>query len=424
MAFATSALIVPFPGGERKTVGLVSTAHAFSHFYMLVLPPVFPLLHGELGLSYAALGLLLSVYAAVTGLMQVPMGMLVDRVGGRAILALGLALNGTAILLVGLVPGYWAMVGFMVMAGAGNAVFHPADYAILSARVGDGRVGRAFSMHLFAGYIGWMLAPPAVLVLTMLAGWRVALVVLGGLGIAYAGLLVTQRDSLCDADERRDARVDAARRRANGDRTGIALLMTPVIAALFLFYVIIALAGNGIKSFSVVALVDLHGVTLAGANMALTAYFVAAATGTLLGGWVADRVVRHELATAAAFLLSAAFVVPLGFSGLPLSGVFLLMVLAGFFIAVAAPLRDVMVRQAAPKGSVGTAFGIVTTGFSVGFAIAPVLLGWVVDRGHPALVFWAVAAFTLLGVFTLAGVRAVRVTAHRAGGQGAGQSSP
>ncbi|OOG28602.1 hypothetical protein B1C78_01850 [Thioalkalivibrio denitrificans] len=408
MASAVLSLIAPFPAGERRTVGLVSTAHAFSHFYMLVLPPVFPLLHGELGLSYAALGLLLSVYAVVTGLMQLPMGLLVDRVGGRAILVLGLALNGTGILLVGLVPGYWAMLGCMVLAGAGNAVFHPADYAILSARVGEGRVGRAFSMHLFAGYLGWMAAPPAVLVLTGLFGWRAALVILGAAGIAYAGLLALQRGSLCDADERHAARDAAARSRANGERTGIALLMTPVIAALFAFYVIIAMAGSGIKSFSVVALVDLHGISLAGANMALSAYFVAAAAGTLLGGWMADRVQRRELATAVAFILSAGFVMLLTMAGLPLAGVFGLMLGAGFFIAVVAPMRDVMVRQAAPRGTVGTAFGLVTTGFSAGAVVAPALLGWVVDLGQPALVFWAVAGFTLLGVFTLVGVSAAR----------------
>ncbi|OOG24255.1 hypothetical protein B1C78_09230, partial [Thioalkalivibrio denitrificans] len=217
---------------------------------------------------------------------------------------------------------------------------------------------------------------------------------------------------LCDADERHEARAAAARSRANGERTGIALLMTPVIAALFAFYVIIAMAGSGIKSFSVVALVDLHGITLASANMALSAYFVAAAAGTLLGGWMADRVQRRELATAVAFILSAGFVMLLTFAGLPLAGVFGLMLGAGFFIAVVAPMRDVMVRQAAPRGTVGTAFGLVTTGFSAGAAVAPVLLGWVVDQGAPGGVFWAIGAFTLAGVLTLTGVGAARA-AHR-----------
>ena len=408
MASAVAAVIGPFPPKERRTVGLISTAHAFSHFYMLILPPIFPLLHGDLGLSYAALGLLLAVYATFTGVMQVPMGMLVDRIGGRAILMLGLALNGAAILLVGLFPSYWAMLVFMAMAGAGNAVFHPADYAILSARVGEGRMGRAFSMHLFAGYIGWMLAPPAVLTLTALASWRVALVVLGLLGIAYAGLLALQRESLSDDDERRQARAAADLVRAKGGRTGIALLMTPVIATLFLFYVVVAMAGNGIQSFSVVANVDLHGISLAGANLAMSCYFVAAAAGTLLGGWVADRVERLELATGVSFALSAGFVMLLGFSGLSLPGVIALMMLGGFFIAVVAPLRDVMVRQAAPKGTVGTAFGIVTTGFSVGFAVTPVVLGWIADLGYPSLVFFATAGVTLLGTLTLLVVRSAR----------------
>lgn len=223
MASAAAAILGPFPSGERRTIGLISTAHGFSHFYMLVLPPIFPLLHADLGLSYLALGTLLAVYATLTGVMQVPMGLLVDRVGGRSVLALGLALNATAILLIGVYPTYWAMLVFMALAGAGNAVFHPADYAILSARVADTRIGRAFSVHLFAGYIGWMLAPPAVLALTALAGWRVALVVLGLLGVACAVLLVAQRESLSDEDERRGARGDAALRRAHGGRSGIVL---------------------------------------------------------------------------------------------------------------------------------------------------------------------------------------------------------
>jgi MFS transporter, FSR family, fosmidomycin resistance protein len=407
---AAASVIAPFPAGERRSVGLVSTAHAFSHFYMLLLPPIFPLLHADLGLSYAALGLLLSVYAVVTGVMQVPMGMLVDRVGGRTILTLGLALNAIALALVGLFPSYHAMLVFMVMAGAGNAVFHPADYAILSARVDDDRIGRAFSMHLFAGYIGWMLAPPAMLGLTVLAGWRFALVMLGLAGIAFAAVMLAQRQSLCDEKERREARAAAAEIRANGGRTGVSLLMTPVIASLFLFYMIVAMAGNGIQSFSIVANVDLHGISLANANLALTCYFIAAATGTLLGGWVADRVLRLELATAVAFALSAGFVALLGFGGLSLATVISLMALGGFFVAVVAPLRDVMVRQAAPKGSTGTAFGIVTTGFSAGFTISPVMLGWITDMGHPGLIFWATAGMTLLGVLTLGGVRLIRAS--------------
>lgn len=406
MTAAESAIVLP--RSEMKTVGLVSTAHAFSHFYMLALPPIFPLLHADLGVSYVALGLILTVYAVVTGVMQVPMGMLVDRIGGRAVLILGLTLNALAILLVGLVPSYWAIVACMAIAGLGNSVFHPADYAILAARVGDARVGRAFSVHQFAGYIGWMLAPPAVLSLTALADWKLALMVLGLIGLLFAGLLAVERESLSDDEARRKAKVAVAKAKAAGAKTGLALLLSPVIGALFLFYVIVSMAGHGIQTFSVVAIVDLHEVTLTWANFALTAYFVAAAGGTLIGGWLADKVAHHHLATGIAFAISAVFVALLAIPGLPLAGVVALMFLGGFFLAVVAPLRDVMVRRAAPAGSVGTTFGIVTTGFSLGLSISPALLGWIVHLGRPQLVFWTTSAVTLLGVLTLVGVHKVR----------------
>ncbi|KAB7624087.1 MFS transporter [Alkalilimnicola sp. S0819] len=408
MTSAATALLNLFPRPELKTLGLVSTAHAFSHFYMLVLPPIFPLLHGDLGLSYAELGLLLAVYAGVTGLMQIPMGLLVDRIGGRAVLALGLALNAAAILLVGLYPAYWGMLIFMALAGTGNAVFHPADYAILSARVGSPRMGRAFSLHLFAGYMGWMLAPPAVLGLTALFNWRIALIVLGLTGLAYAALLTLPGEHLSDADQRREAHASKVRARAEGRRNGLALLLTPTIAALFLFYVVVSMASSGIQGFSVVAMVELHQIEMSQANFALTLYFVAGALGTLLGGWLADRVVHHERATGIAFIISALFLVLLGLGALPLALVGGMIALAGFFLAVVSPLRDVMVRNATPAGSIGTAFGIVTTGFSVGMVISPMLLGAVVDRGYPSLVFLLSAAMTLGGLGTLAGVRVSR----------------
>src|SRR5690606_6261203 len=159
-------------------------------------------------------------------------------IGGSAVLTLGLTLNALAILLVGLAPTYWAMLAFMVMAGAGNSVFHPADYAILAARVDSSRVGRAFSVHLFAGYIGWMLAPPAVLALTALVNWQFALVALGLAGLAYAALLWLQRENLSDELARREAQAAAVKAKAEGEKTGIVLLLTPVIATLFLFYMI------------------------------------------------------------------------------------------------------------------------------------------------------------------------------------------
>ena len=162
---------------DLKVMSLVGTAHFFSHFYILALPPLFPILRDELGVGYAALGLALAVLNGVTGLTQAPVGFLVDRFGARAILIVGLALFSLSIGLVGVFPGYPMLLALMVVAGLGNSVFHPADYAILSSAIDQRRMGRAFSIHTFGGSAGFALAPPVVVSLTALFDWRTALVI-------------------------------------------------------------------------------------------------------------------------------------------------------------------------------------------------------------------------------------------------------
>ena len=125
-----------------KTIGLVSGGHFFSHFYSLLLPPLFPLLRVELGVSYASLGLILAAFSVASGIGQTPVGFLVDRLGARGHLVAGLACQGIAITLAGLTGSYWALVILFAVAGLGNTVYHPADYSILSASIRPERLGR------------------------------------------------------------------------------------------------------------------------------------------------------------------------------------------------------------------------------------------------------------------------------------------
>ncbi|MFB3087663.1 MAG: MFS transporter, partial [Acidiferrobacterales bacterium] len=150
---------ISVPARSAKVIGLVSTGHFFSHFYMLLLPPLFPMLRDVYGVGFTELGLVIAAFSLTTGLTQVPVGFLVDRYGARGILIGGLMLESLAIGLVGLFPFYGALLALMVLAGLANAVYHPADYAILTASVHRARMGRAFSIHTFAGYLGAAVAP-------------------------------------------------------------------------------------------------------------------------------------------------------------------------------------------------------------------------------------------------------------------------
>jgi FSR family fosmidomycin resistance protein-like MFS transporter len=378
------------PSHDIQVMSLIGTGHFFSHFYIMLLPPLFPLLKDEYGVGYIALGFALAVGNVVTGVTQAPVGFLVDRLGARSLLIAGLALYSVAVMLIGLFPSYPALVGLMALAGLGNSVFHPADYAILSAAVDERRVGRAFSIHTFGGYVGFALAPPVVVFLTSLVGWQTAVMLAGATGLLFALWMLAHRGVLTA-----EADVAAASGRKAGPAAGIQLLLsTPILMAL-LFYVLLSVSQGGYMTFGVASIEAIYRVGLTEANVPLTAYLVVSACGVLVGGWIADRTDQHQHVVGGSFFLVAllALLVPLWLP--PLALLTVLFALAGFFSGVVAPSRDMLVRAVTPAGASGKVFGFVTTGFNIGGIIGPLGFGALLDFGDPVLVFFAIAALSL-----------------------------
>ena len=424
--------VFALPRGELKSIGLVAVGHGFSHFYMLALPPLFPLIRADLGVSWTALGLLLTVYAIATGIAQLPAGILVDRIGARPVLFAGLTVHAAAFALVALFPGYWSVMVLMFIGGAGNAVFHPADYAILAAQIGPERQGRAFGMHLFSGYAGWVAAPPVMLALASLWDWQAACSIAGVVGLLFVAVAALYREGLSDAalrekpNQDQDSGVEAgtpgdtqagtqAGSQAGSGRAGakpgslkstLAIITTPSVLLFFLFFLALATGTSGIHGFAVVALVELYGASLEMANAQLTGYFTAAAIGVLIGGVIADKIEDHERLTTICIIISAALLCVVGLGVLPIAFVAIPLTLSAFTVAVISPSRDLLVRKICPPGSIGTIFGFVTTGFSVGGAIGPIMFGLLADAGMPALIFWLAGLITLLCIVSVYAAKA------------------
>ena len=381
-------------GREAQAIGLIGFGHFLSHLYQLVLVPLIELIRADYGISYVEFGFAAAVYATATASLQTPVGVLVDRIGGRWILIAGLALNGAAIAGMGLASEYWLFLVLAALAGAGNSVFHPADYSLLSASIQKDRLGRAYSIHSFGGTTGFMVAPPLMLYLTALWDWRAALVFVGLVGVALAivimvfGGAIREEDSAATADPAEPKR----------ERLGWRVVANRPIVMFFVFFIVTACAGSGLSTFTIPALNQVYGVPEQDAAWILTLFYLTIAGGVLMGGVIADRSRKHDMILLATYSTSALFLVIIGTGAIAVWAVVGSFVIAGLMRGIVNPSRDVLVRRAAPPGSIGAVFGFVTTGFSIGQVIGPVAYGVMMDAGAPAMVFVMAAGFTAIAI--------------------------
>jgi MFS family permease len=391
---------------DAKVIGLEGLAHAISHFFHLILAPLFPWIKEAFGLSYAELGLLMTLFFAVSGVGQASSGFVVDRIGARSVLFFGVGCLGLSALVLAASPNYAVLMLGSMLAGLGNSVFHPACFTLLNQRVSPARLGHAFSVHGVTGNLGWAAAPVVLVPLAGLFGWRVALLAAAGIAFAVLALLFVNRESLATEQDGRSLEGKGGQQAhpASGRAHALAFMRLPAIWMCFAFFLITALAIGGVQSFSATSLRELYGVSLAAATTAYTAYMLASAAGMIWGGFLAAKTTRHERTIAIGFAASGFFAFLIA-SGLvaPLVSV-ALMAAVGFGAGIAGPSRDLLIRAAAPKNATGRVYGVVYSGIDIGLAVAPLLFGALMDGSHPAWVFIGIGVFQCMALLTAIGV--------------------
>jgi MFS family permease len=394
MTEATNITFATRRADDVRLVTAVSAAHFVSHFYMLVLPPLFAFVRADYAVSYTEIGLALTVFNAVSAVAQTPAGFLIDRINARLALIAGLIFGAAGFAIAAMVDSYWVLIGAFGLIGLGNTVYHPADYTLLSRHVAPERLSQAYSAHTFGGMLGSAAAPGAVLVMHGIYGWRGAFFGAAALGVLAALALMFTRGG--------ETHPPANKPTAGAEPTNWRLLLATPILMNFLFFTIYAFGSFGLQNFSVVALGQLYGTSPVTANTALSGYLLLSAMGVLIGGWLAGLTTNHRLIAAAglgAMVLVMALIGSIDLGALLLVAV---MSLSGLCSGIVMPSRDMIVREVTPPGSFGKVFAFVTTGYHVAGIVAPLLFGAVLDHGAPRTIFFMAATFTLLSIVAVA----------------------
>lgn len=385
-----------------KVILLIGTGHAASHFLQLVLPPLFPLMRDELGVSYATLGLVLTLFYVLSAVLQPVAGFIVDRIGGRAVLLGGMALMVLGTLCMALSQGIWTLALGAGLAGIGNSVLHPADFAILNGRVAKERLGHAFSIHSVSGSIGFAVAPVFSGAIGAWLGWHAALWGAAAVSGAIVLLLAVNAGKFS---------VPPVLKKSAG--FDVSVLASWQVAACFSFFALHAAALTGILSFGVSALKEQLGVATTLASGAVTAYMVGSALGMLAGGFLTAKTSRIDLVPAAGLSVSACIMLALAAGLVPALALPVAFASSGFAVGLTYPSRDLLVRAATPPGATGRVYGFVYAGLDVGSFATPVFYGWLLDHGSPHGVFYAVFGFALAAVFTVLQLPARRPAIQR-----------
>lgn len=385
---------------DVAVISLVGFAHSVSHFFHLVIPLLFPWLMPAFGLNFTQAGALMTVFFVISGLGQALAGLIVDRVGSKPVLFAGVGLLALSGFVLGVAQNYAMLMLAASIAGAGNSVFHPADFTLLNRRVSKPRLGHAFSVHGLSGNLGWAAAPLLMTAVASLAGWRMAAFSSGAVALLALASLYVMRTTL---DEFPDNHPGDKKAGSGAPVSTLSILRSPAVLLCFVFFFLITAAFGALQNFSAAALKAMYGLSLATSASCLSAYLLGGAAGIAVGGFLAarsaqDRIIAACISFGAAMSLLLSTGVVASWTVLPL------MALMGAGVGIAGPSRDLLVRKAATKGlgeaSYGRVYGFVYSGLDIGLATAPLIFGPIMDGGNVSRLWIGVAMFQGLAVLS------------------------
>ena len=389
---------------DVRVIGLISLAHGSSHFFHLVLPPMFPWLKDAFALSYAELGLLMSIFFVVSCVVQASSGFLVDRIGARPVLFAGVGLLALAALTYSQSNGYLMLIMGAVIAGCGNGIFHPVDYTLINHKISPPNLPYAYSMHGVTGYLGWAAAPAFMVGIAQLSDWRIAFLSAALLEVVILMILWVNKNQLLDNVKERHESSHASAQAANpggAPESAFAFLKLPAVWFCWMFFFFSMASTSSLQSFAPSALFSIYELPLTTGSYYITLLALGSAGGVLFGGYLAAKLQAPERIVSTCLSVTVVMCLLLATGFISLELIPIIFFALGFGYGVVAPSRDLLVKKATPQGVAGRVYGIVYSGIDLGAAVGPFIFGLFMDAGLPKALFIGIVVFQLMIIPTV-----------------------
>ena len=364
---------------------------------------MFPWLKDAFALSYAELGLLMSIFFVVSCVVQAGSGFLVDRIGARPVLFAGVGLLALAALTYSQSNGYFMLIMGAVIAGCGNGVFHPVDYTLINHKISPPNLPYAYSMHGVTGYLGWAAAPAFMVGIAQLADWRIAFLSAALLEALVLIILWLNRTQLIDnvKERQEQSHQDAQAVNPGGKPVSpFAFLKLQAVWLCWLFFFFSMAATSSLQSFAPSALNQIYDIAISVGSYFITLLALGSSGGVLLGGYLAAKLKVPEKIVSACLVVTVITSLLLASGFMPVDVIPALFFLIGLGYGIVGPSRDLLVKSATPQGVAGSVYGIVYSGIDLGAAVGPFIFGFFMDAGLPRALFIGIACFQLMLILT------------------------
>jgi MFS family permease len=349
-------------------LALTATIWFLAKFLRYAFPPLFGTLQDAYGVSTAVVGTAFSGLMLVYALAQFPSGTLADRLGAVRIVAGGAVVAAVGALSLAVDAPFAVLVVGMLLVGLGTGA-HKTVAIRLLARVYPARTGRALGAMDTVGAFGGVVAPAVVVALA--GQWRLTFLAGGVAGVGLAGAFALRAGTRTEAGPADDGPAPPL-------RTYLSLFADRRFAAFAVVAVLFSFAYNGVVAFLPLYLVDAAGLAPATASLLYSGLFALTLV-QLASGELADRIGEGPVLVATPSVAAAGLAGVLSLDGLGLPAMALSVGALGLGSHGFRPVRGVYLVRVIPEAVAGGTLGIVRTGLMTAGAVAPGVVGALVE---------------------------------------------